>query len=196
MARIHDNAENQRQTAEHREAAEQIIAGSPVASQPVRVDRGHDGAAPNAAAAPSAATAGLTFIELSSQAYSFLIDAIGAVSRRRVAYAKSLYEIASRPYASSAVEQTIRENFERANEVISLSIAELQTSGEKAAEFNEAWVKHAVKLQGSAVDASRSLVNAGIANLEVARDSGSAQLATLAKQVEAAQSRIAASVGS
>ena len=41
-------------------------------------------------------------------------------------------DISSRPYASTAVETTVRENFDRANQVVSLTVDELQTNGARA----------------------------------------------------------------
>jgi hypothetical protein len=175
MARTHESADHQKSAVE-----------------PVRVERGHDLAATDGADSTAANVAGPSYIELSGKAYSFLVDALGAASLRRLAYVKSLYEVVARPYASTALEQTVRENFDRANALLALSIAEAQTSVQKSAEFSETWLEHAAKLQGSAIEASRGLVKSGLANLEFARDSSNAQFETFAKQVEGAQSRIAA----
>jgi hypothetical protein len=171
MAKTHEGADQQK-----------------TAVEPVRVERGHD---PTAESNDSPAAAGPSYVDLSLQAYSFLVDAFGAASLRRLGYVKSLYEVVARPYPSTALEQAVRENFDRANTLLSLSIAEAQTSIQKSAEFSEKWIEHASKLQGSAVEASRGLVKTTLSNLELVRDSNSAQLEAFAKQVEVAQSRVA-----
>jgi hypothetical protein len=142
--------------------------------------------------APAAKNTSPSYVELSSQAYSLLVDAYAAASRRQLDYAKSLYEIVSRPYASTAVEQTVRENFDRASQIISLSIAELQNSGQKTAEFSEKWVNHSLKVQDSAFEAARGLVKTGVSNLEFVKESTNAQLDTFTKRVEEAQNRVVA----
>jgi hypothetical protein len=143
---------------------------------------------------PTAKATTQSYTELSTESYSIFVDAFATANRRGLDYFKSLYEIASRPYASSAVEQTVRENFDRLNQVISLTIAELQNNGQKAAELNEKVAKHNAKLQESALEALRGLTKTGLANLEYTKDTAGAQLETFAKGVSDVQERIASSV--
>ena len=78
-----------------------------------------------------------SYVALASQTYGLFVDAAASANQRALGYWKSLYEIASRPYASTAVENAVRENFDRANQVVSLTINELQANGAKSAEFTE-----------------------------------------------------------
>jgi len=59
-----------------------------------------------------------SYVELSSQAYALFVNAFADYNQRSLAYYRSLWEIVSRPYASTAVETTVRENFDRANQVV------------------------------------------------------------------------------
>jgi hypothetical protein len=83
-----------------------------------------------------------TYVELGAQAYALVTDAMASANQRALDYMKSVYEITTRPYASNALETAARENFDRANQVMSLTVSELQTSGQKAAEFSEKLVAH------------------------------------------------------
>jgi hypothetical protein len=147
---------------------------------------------PGPAPAPKATTP--SYNELTTESYAIFVDAFATANRRGLDYFKSLYEIAARPYASSAVEQTVRENFDRLNQVISLTIAELQNNGQKAAELNEKVAKHGVKVQESALEALRGLTKTGLSNLEYAKDTAGVQLETFAKSVADVQERVASSV--
>jgi hypothetical protein len=142
---------------------------------------------------PAAKITTPSYVELSSQAYALIVDAYAAASRRQLDYMKSVYEIVSRPYGSTAIEQTVRENFDRVSQIISLSIAEMQNSGQKTAEFSEKWLNHTLKAQDSAFEAARGLVKTGISNLELVKESTNAQLDTLTKRVEEAQNRVVTS---
>lgn len=198
MAKTHDGAEQHKQTLEvlvepQRDAPAQNNVN---AAERSRVTQGHFQPEPEDAGAPSTKVAAQSYIELSSQAYSLLVDTYAAASRRRLDYVKSLFEVVVRPYASTAVEHTVRENFDRAGEILSLSVAELQSSVQKRAEFSESWLKHAAKLQDAALEASRGLYQTSLSNLEFARDSSSAQIDALAKHIEGARDRVATSIRS
>jgi hypothetical protein len=198
MAKTHDGAEQHKQTlealVEHQREAP--TPNNVNAAERSRVTQGHFQPEPEDADAPSPKATAQSYIELSSQAYTLLVDTYAAASRRRLDYVKSLFEVVVRPYASTAVEHTVRENFDRAGEILSLSVAELQSSVQKRAEFSESWLKHAAKLQDAALEASRGLYRTSVSNLEFARDSSSAQLNAIAQRLDEAQDRVAASVRS
>jgi hypothetical protein len=145
-------------------------------------------------ATPAPKTTTPSYTELSSESYALFVDAFATANRRGLDYFKSLYEIASRPYASSAVEQAVRENFDRLNQVISVTIAELQATGQNAADFNEKLSKHNVKVSESALEALRGLTKTGLSNLEYAKDTAGVQIGTFAKGVADVQERVASSV--
>lgn len=190
MARTHEGADDLKQSAEP-----QRQAGSDVdASQQARVALGHYPPATDDAEPAAVKTAVASYLELSNQTYSLLVDAYAAVSRRKLDYVKALYEVAARPYASTAVEQIVRENFDRTDQALSLTIAELQTSIAKTAELSSSWLKQAAKVQESTLDASRALVKASVSNLAFVKESSDKQLDAFAKRVEEAQNRAGASV--
>ncbi len=146
------------------------------------------------ATAPGLKASTPSYNELSSEYYALYVDAFATANRRGLDYFKSLYEIASRPYASSAVEQTVRENFDRLNQVISLTIAELQNSGQKAVELNDKLTKQNVKLQESAIEALRGLTKTGLSNLEYVKETADAQLENFTKGVTDVSERVVSSV--
>ncbi len=134
-----------------------------------------------------------SYVELSSQTYSLFVDAMASYNKRSLEYTKSLWEIASRPYASTAIETTVRENFDRANQMISLTVSELQTNGQKSAEFGEKLVAHGAKVQESLVATMKGLVDTGISNVNFAKDSATQQFDNVTKRLEETTERAAAS---
>jgi hypothetical protein len=137
-----------------------------------------------------------SYVELSSQAYNLFVDAYASANQRTLGYLKSVWEIASRPYASTALETTVRENFDRANQVVSLTISELQTTGAKGAELVEKLGAHNAKVQDSISTAFRGLVTTGISNVNYVKESTAQQFEDLTKRMDEIQSRAAASVSS
>ena len=133
-----------------------------------------------------------SYVELSSQSYTLVIDAMASYNKRALEYSKSLWEIASRPYASTAVETTVRENFDRANQMISLTVSELQTSGQKSAELGEKLVAHGAKVQESLVAAMKGLVETGISNMKYAKDSATQQFDNVTSRIEETTNRAVA----
>jgi len=106
-----------------------------------------------------------SYVELNSQAYSLFVDAYATYNQRALGYLKSVWEIASRPYASTALETTVKENFDRANQIVNLSISELQAKGAQGAEFVEKLSAHNAKVQDTLATAFRGLVTTGISNV-------------------------------
>lgn len=126
-----------------------------------------------------------SYVELSSQTFSLLTDAMSAYNKRILEYSKSLWEISSRPYSSTAVETTMRENFDRTNQIVSLSIHELQTSGQKSTELAEKLVAHGTKFQETMMNSMKGLVETNISNMNFAKDSATQQFDNITKRLEA-----------
>lgn len=137
-----------------------------------------------------------SYVELSSQTYTLFVDALSSYNKRSLEYAKSVWEIASRPYASTAVETTVRENFDRANQLISLTINEMQTTGQKSAEFGEKLVGHSAKVQESLVSSMKGLVETGISNINYVKETATKSIDEMTAKMEDAQARSTASVSS
>lgn len=135
-----------------------------------------------------------SYVELTSQGYGLCVDAVASANQRALDYAKSLFEIAARPYASMTPAAVAQENFNRANQMVSLSVSELQTSGQKTAEFAEKAVTHGAKLQETYVAAVRGLVNSGISNMNFVKETADRQIDDLGKRFEELKSRTVAAV--
>ncbi len=137
-----------------------------------------------------------SYVELSSQAYTLFVEAYASANQRALGYWKSLWEVASRPYTSTAIEAGVRENFDRANQIVSLTVSELQTTGKTSAELAEKLFAHSAKLQDSAVHSLRGVVKTGVSNMSFVKESTDAQFDDLAKGLEEMQSRTASAVTS
>ena len=82
-----------------------------------------------------------SYLQISTETFGFFIEALTSANQRSLEYAKSVWEIASRPYGSSGVEGAVRENVNRSNEIMSLTVNELQARQQKLAEFAEKLVE-------------------------------------------------------
>ena len=131
-----------------------------------------------------------SYLELTSAAYSLFIDAYASANRRGLEYLKSVYDISSRPYASTAVEATVRDNFERANQVASLTVAELQKNAQSASELAEKLTAHAANWQETATAGFRGAVETGLSNMSYLRATATQQLDEFSKRIDEAQSRV------
>ena len=128
------------------------------------------------------------YLELSSQAYSLVADAALAANSRALEYWKSVWQIAARPYGATAIEGGMRENFDRANELVGLTVGEVSTAGQRSAEFAEKLIAHSVKVQETYAKATRALVDAGMSNMTFVKDTADRQIGELAKRFEQMQS--------
>ena len=135
-----------------------------------------------------------SYVELSSQAYALGVGAFASANQRALDYWKSLWEISSRPYTSTAIETCVRENFDRANQIVGLTINELQASGKNFTDFAQKVAEHNAKVQDSGANAFRGLMNAGISNMNYVKDTTAQQFEDLTKRLDEIQSRATASV--
>jgi pyridoxine 5'-phosphate synthase PdxJ len=126
-----------------------------------------------------------SYVELATQTYSLFVDAYVSANQRTLEYAKHVVEIGTRPYASSTVEAALRENLERSNEVVTRSVTELQTSGQKTVELVEKLASQAAKLQESYTQAVKGLVETGVSNLNYVKDTATTQFEDMAKRMGA-----------
>jgi hypothetical protein len=130
-----------------------------------------------------------SYVELSSQTYGLMIDAYATANQQWLGYAKSLYEIMSRPYASSAPEASVREGFDRANQIVELTVNQLQASAQQKAELAEKLVSHSAKWQDTWTEAVRGMFKTGIANMSYVKDTAETSFDGFAKRVEELQQR-------
>jgi putative transposase len=91
------------------------------------------------------------YIELSNEAYGLIVDTFASATRSRLAYWSSVWGIASRPYASTAIASTVRENFDRAHEFANLTMGELDSRVRRTANFSEKFLAQVGEAQDAAV---------------------------------------------
>jgi hypothetical protein len=130
-----------------------------------------------------------SYVELSSQAYGMFVEAYAAANQRALAYMKSLYEIASKPYPTTGPEAFVSERFDRAHQIVDLTVNEMQTTGQKNVEFAEKLFAHTAKVQESATQALRGVMQTSVANLSYVKDATETSFDGFAKRVEDLQSR-------
>ena len=135
-----------------------------------------------------------SYLELSSQTYGTLVDAFASANQRTLEYAKSFWEIASRPYASLSPENVVRDNFERSNHLVALTVEELQSRGRASADLATKMGAHYAKLQDSYVASLRGLMNTGISNANFVKETATQQFDEMGKRLEELQQRAAAQV--
>ena len=131
-----------------------------------------------------------SYVELMTEGYTALVDAYATANRRSLEYVKSLYEIFSRPYTSTAIETSVRENFDRANQAVTLTVNELQAVGQHNNELLEKLARNSAKWQESAALASRGLVKTYLSNVNFVRDQAGAQVDSFTKRVEEMQAAV------
>jgi hypothetical protein len=100
-----------------------------------------------------------------NKAYYLIVDAIAWSNYRFLDYWRQVWEVNSRPYASASVEGYLSESTARANEVLELTMAELQAQAAKSAELNERLSCEAAHLQRAALEAYRGLLETSIENI-------------------------------
>ncbi len=135
-----------------------------------------------------------SYVELASQAYALGVEAFAAANKRLLDYNKSIYEIASRPYASSAAETAVRENFDRLNQIVSLTVGELQAAGTQQAEFVRKATSHAAKMQETLAHAWRGALETGISNVNFVKETTGKQLDELTQRLDEIQTRTAQTI--
>ena len=135
-----------------------------------------------------------SYMDLATEAYALFTEAFASANQRSLDYMKSVYEITTRPYASTAVETALRENFDRANQLMALTVGELQTNGQKAAEFGDKLTAHGAKLQDSYVGAMRGVVDTGLSNMKYVKDTATQQIDEITKRIDEASAHATAQV--
>jgi hypothetical protein len=125
-----------------------------------------------------------SYLELSNQAYGIVVDAFASANQRGLDYWRSVWEIVSRPYSSTAVDSNVRDNFERANQIVALSIGELQANGQRTSEVVEKLLSVTGNLQDSYVHSLRGLMKTGISNMNFVRETTELQFGDLAQRLD------------
>ncbi|MBV8602875.1 MAG: hypothetical protein JO359_15030 [Candidatus Eremiobacteraeota bacterium] len=137
-----------------------------------------------------------SYLDLASQTYGVIVEAAANANHRLLEHLKSTYEIASRPYTSTAFEATYRENLDRAGQLVELNVAAAQKSGAEAAALAEKLAKSAALWQESYVETTRGLFRTALSNLAYVKDAADQTYEGFAKRVEEIQTRATAGVSS
>ena len=137
-----------------------------------------------------------SYVELPTKSYNLCVDAIASANQRALDFTKHAWEISSRPYGATTIEAAIRENFERSNEIVNLSIGELQTNGQKTAELAEKLVAHAAKFQETFQTSLKGFLDVGVENMNHVKDTATAQFEDFTKRMEEMQKAATAAVSS
>lgn len=128
-----------------------------------------------------------SYIELTTQTGKLLLDAASNTQKRALDHAKNHVEILARPYVGISPDAYIREGFDRANQIGTITATELQTTLQKNAELLEKLLVHASKVQESVLHSLHGLSSTGLSNLNYVKETANAQLDTFAKRVEEVQ---------
>jgi hypothetical protein len=97
------------------------------------------------------------YVELSNQAYGVIVDTFASAMRSRLDFWKSVWQIATRPYASTAIASIVEENFDRARELTNLAGGELESRVQRTADFSQMFLAHVGKLQDAALETYRDV---------------------------------------
>jgi hypothetical protein len=106
------------------------------------------------------------YIELSNEAYGLVVDIVASATLRRLDYWKSIWEIASRPYASTAIWSALQENFDRASDLANLTVGEFRSRVHTTADFSEKLLVQVGKLQDTALETYRDSLKSYVSTVD------------------------------
>jgi hypothetical protein len=124
------------------------------------------------------------YVELATAAYTLLADNYTSATSRSLEYWKSVWQVASKPFSTTAPDATMRESFDRMNQIVGLTVGELSASGRQTSELAEKLLAHSAKVQDTYVNMSRGLANTGISNLNFVKDTAERQIGDMSKRFE------------
>jgi len=129
------------------------------------------------------------YVELTNEVYALFVDAYGSAGKRALNYWKSVWEIASRPYTPVTIDSVVRTNFERANQLTSLTVDELRSAGRESAEVAEKLLAEGTKAQDTSLESLRGLLDTYASNLNYVKENASAQLDDFSKRLDGLDKR-------
>ncbi len=91
---------------------------------------------------PNTAT---SLVDLASETNKIIMEAITANYRRQLAYSKNVWGIVARPYAGNDLKVNVTESIERAEKVVDLTMADLETSTKSTIELADKVIAQANK---------------------------------------------------
>jgi len=133
-----------------------------------------------------------SYAELATETYNVVVESFATANRRALDYMKSVFEITTRPYASTAFETAVRENFDRASQLMSLTVSELQSSGQMASELGGKLAAHGSKFQETYAASMRGIVDTGLSNIKFVKETATQQIDDIAKRIDEVSSHATA----
>ena len=130
-----------------------------------------------------------SYVDLGSSVYTTYVNAYAQANQRMLGFGKSMFEILTRPYASNTAEVAMRENFDRAQQILDLTVSELQAAGQHATSVVEELSAHNAKMQEKTLESSRGMVRTFISNLAYVKETTDQQFEGITKRVEDIQAR-------
>jgi hypothetical protein len=125
-----------------------------------------------------------SYLDLASSTYGLLVETAANANHRLLEHLKSTYEIVSRPYTSTALEATYRENLDRAGQLVELSVAAAQKTGSELAALADKLAKNGGQWQETYVETMRGLFRTGLSNLAFVKDAADQTYEGFAKRIE------------
>jgi len=137
-------------------------------------------------------TTASTLVELSSETNKIIMEAITANYRRQLAYSKNVWGIVSRPYAGNDLKVNVTETMERAEKIVDLTMADLETSTKSTIELAEKVASQASKAREESLEVARTYAKNGVKTIKHALETTEERLDTLSKRLEDAVDEVVA----
>jgi len=133
-----------------------------------------------------------TLVDLTSETNKIIMEAITANYRRQLAYSKNVWGIVSRPYAGNDLKVNVTETIERAEKVVDLTMADLETSTKTTIELAEKVASQASKAREESLEVARAYAKNGVKTIKHALETTEERLDTLSKRLEVAVDEVVA----
>ena len=131
-------------------------------------------------------TTASSLVDLTSETNKIIIDAIAANYRRQLAYSKNVWGIVSRPYAGNDLKVNVAETIGRMENVVDLTMADLETTTKSTIELTEKVLGQATKVRDESLDVARTYAKNGVQTIKAALETTEERLDTLTKRLEVA----------
>jgi hypothetical protein len=131
-------------------------------------------------------TTASTLVELSSETNKIIMEAITANYRRQLAYSKNVWGIVSTPYPGKDLKVNVTETMERAEKIVDLTMADLETSTKSTIELAEKVASQASKAREDSLEVARAYAKNGVKTIKHALETTEERLDTLSKRLEVA----------
>ncbi len=128
-------------------------------------------------------TTASSLVDLTSETNKIIMDAITANYRRQLAYSKNIWGIVSRPYAGNDLKVNVGETIGRMENVVDLTMADLETTTKSTIELTEKVLSQATKARDESINVARTYAKSGVASMKHALETTEERLDTLSKRL-------------